>query len=357
MKMLRGLLLVFSFTTAFNLGAQNCTGDFTWWASGNTINFLGTTTPNITSVIWDFGDGNFDYTNTLFPNHAYSAAGNYTVCIECFDSINNCSDSTCHVINVNPCYASFTYTLSGNTVHFTGYANGGSANSVYQWNFGYNNATSTQQNPSYTYPGPGVYNVCFAYYDTTTSCSDSLCAQITINSCNADFTFIDSVGYVFFINTSSLGNNGVYYWDFGDGNNSTQTNPSHSYNAVGTYLVCLTAYDSLQNFCDSTCHYITITNVVGTNEMKNDELSFAVTPNPSDENCNLSFDLLQPTEITFTVFDSYGRMVREIKKENFAAGKQTVNINTNDFSSGVYFIKANVNGQLMNTKMIVTHKQ
>jgi len=35
-----------------------------------------------------------------------------------------------------------------------------------------------------------------------------------------------------------------YNWDFGDGNTSTQTNPSHTYSSNGTYVVVFTANDS-----------------------------------------------------------------------------------------------------------------
>lgn len=37
----------------------------------------------------------------------------------------------------------------------------------------------------------------------------------------------------------------TYYWDFGDGNTSTQTNPNHNYSTPGTYTVTLVAYDSI----------------------------------------------------------------------------------------------------------------
>ncbi len=35
-----------------------------------------------------------------------------------------------------------------------------------------------------------------------------------------------------------------YYWDFGDGNNSTVTNPTHTYTNSGTYMVTLYAYST-----------------------------------------------------------------------------------------------------------------
>ena len=355
MILLRRFILFISFLSGVTVSAQNCAGDFNWGLNGDTVLFFGTTSPNINSIVWDFGDGNYDYSNSTTPTHFYSSTGIYTVCMICSDTMNNCTDTTCHAVNVNPCYATFNFMQSGYTAYFTGYANGSSPYTVYQWNFGCSNATSAQQNTSYTYPGPGTYNVCFAYYDTTTGCADSICAPVDISSCNADFTYIDSLGYVFFINTSTLGSSGVYFWDFGDGNYSSQESPSHTYSLPGTYLVCLTAYDSLQNFCDSTCHYITVTNVAGAKEMEKNISNFSVVPNPSNGNCDMSFNLSQPSDISFCIVDCYGKVLKEISKENFAAGKQIIHLNTSDFSSGVYFIKATVNDKIINTKMIVSH--
>ncbi|MBC7885720.1 MAG: PKD domain-containing protein, partial [Saprospiraceae bacterium] len=45
-----------------------------------------------------------------------------------------------------------------------------------------------------------------------------------------------------FTNTSSGASS--YYWDFGDGNNTTMPNPTHNYSLPGTYTVTLYAYSS-----------------------------------------------------------------------------------------------------------------
>lgn len=45
-----------------------------------------------------------------------------------------------------------------------------------------------------------------------------------------------------FINKSN-GNIGLYYWDFGDGNNSYETSPKYQYKEAGVYLVTLIATD------------------------------------------------------------------------------------------------------------------
>jgi PKD repeat protein len=47
-----------------------------------------------------------------------------------------------------------------------------------------------------------------------------------------------------------------WLWDFGDGNTSTQQNPSHIYLANGTYTVCLTATNSFGT--DSTCKTVNV---------------------------------------------------------------------------------------------------
>src|SRR5207247_1549942 len=163
-----------------------------------------------------------------------------------------------------------------------------------------------------------------------------LCTQINFGNqnCIADFTMIDSMGYIFFINNSTLGNNGMYYWDFGDGNYSTQYNPSNIYDSTGTYLVCLTAYDSLQNFCDSTCHYVTITNLISVNENNNPISKLMVAPNPADNNSTIYFTLNQSGDVVFNVYDCFGKMVKEISKQNLQSGKQSIQINTSEFSSG-----------------------
>ncbi|MCI5058635.1 MAG: PKD domain-containing protein [Flavobacteriales bacterium] len=60
----------------------------------------------------------------------------------------------------------------------------------------------------------------------------------------ADFSADETDGCVvpFTVNFTNLGSNAnSYSWDFGDGNTSTQQNPTHTYNAVGQYTVTLIA--------------------------------------------------------------------------------------------------------------------
>ena len=52
-----------------------------------------------------------------------------------------------------------------------------------------------------------------------------------------------------FINTSVVQNNSSFSWNFGDGNTSTQANPSHTFQESGTYQVQLIIRDT------ATCNF------------------------------------------------------------------------------------------------------
>ena len=82
-------------------------------------------------------------------------------------------------------------------------------------------------------------------------------------NCNADFTSSTMGNSAYFTNTSS--GTFQYYWDFGDGNVSSSTDPNHTYSTGGTYLVCLTAiYNDSINFCsDTACYNVTVVDSSG----------------------------------------------------------------------------------------------
>lgn len=80
------------------------------------------------------------------------------------------------------------------------------------------------------------------------SAADAPSASFTSNVTNGSASL--SVQF----NDTSTGNPSSWYWNFGDGSNSTQENPVHNYTAVGNYTVSLTAGNEYGN--STTSSYI-----------------------------------------------------------------------------------------------------
>lgn len=127
---------------------------------------------------------------------------------------------------------------------------------TWAWDFDDAGATSSDQNPTYTFSGPGTYDVELTV-TSASGCTNTITIPVTIYPDPfADFVFsIDGVSSSTGLLGGCLGstvdftnNAGVALpdniiltgWDFGDGNSSVLTDPSHTYAADGTYDVELT---------------------------------------------------------------------------------------------------------------------
>ena len=103
----------------------------------------------------------------------------------CLSSRNPCPADPCDSLIAN-----FTYAVVGNTANFTDLSTGPLGSSLsWSWDFGDPpsgpNNTSVLQNPSHTYPGPGIYFACL-YLTSTSSdgllnCTDTFCMDVVIS--------------------------------------------------------------------------------------------------------------------------------------------------------------------------------
>ena len=76
----------------------------------------------------------------------------------------------------------------------------------------------------------------------------------------ADKTAVETGESIQFTDTSTESPTS-WSWDFGDGNNSSSQNPTHSYDAEGTYSVSLTATNEFGSDDVTMTDYITVTDV------------------------------------------------------------------------------------------------
>ncbi len=164
------------------------------------------------------------------------------------------------------CVASYTYTIdSSGTAVFTNTSFG-----VYdsaQWSFGDGSGATTLAGLStvthqYNFFGP--YVACLTIYTVNGPCQSTFCDTISTNSsgggCVAYFTVSQNPGTTSFQFTNlSTGQFSSVVWDFGDSSGvSSLLNPQHTYNGPGTYTVCLTIANLLQQCNDTYCYNVVV---------------------------------------------------------------------------------------------------
>ncbi|MEY2828521.1 MAG: hypothetical protein RIQ33_379 [Bacteroidota bacterium] len=185
---------------------------------------------------------------------------------------------------------------------------------------------------------------------TTAGCSNSAQVTVQVNAL-PDATFIATTSITDVTFTSTIFGN-TYDWSFGDGtNNSNQANPTHTYIQNGDYTACLTITDN--NGCkDSTCQLISITNV-GINTPKMVVNNLQISPNPCHDNCTIEFNLVKNSSIKISVIDMMGKQITEVSNSLLSATNHTINLKTNNWAAGIYFIKIeNSNGEKVIRKIV-----
>ncbi|HCX24974.1 MAG: hypothetical protein CMB80_20260 [Flammeovirgaceae bacterium] len=186
---------------------------------------------------WDLDDGTTQSTADF--SYTYEADGEYEVTLEVITD-KGCTDEISKTVEVYPLpTTSFTGidVCFGNTTTFSNNSSISSGTVTYSWDFG-DGSTSTAVNPSHEYDEPGTYSVNLQSTSSFSCQTNEVITVVVYEQPIADFTFdnicLDETAS--FVNTS-FGSGLSYTWDFGDGNSSTETSPSHTYEAAGLYSV------------------------------------------------------------------------------------------------------------------------
>lgn len=218
-------------TAFFNMdvtsGCVPVTVNFTDYSTGGNV------------ISWDFGDGNISSIQN--PSHTYTQPGTYTVS----QFVNNgCSfDTITAQVTVYP-LAGLSFTAApipacvDQPIVFTNTSTNASG---YSWDFG-DGDSSAVNSPSHAYTAPGTYTITLTGTSTTYGCISSITGTVNVTPLpvpqfTPDISFGCAPLTVNFQNNSS--NASFNSWDFGDGNTSIVTNPSHTYTTPGIYDVTL----------------------------------------------------------------------------------------------------------------------
>jgi gliding motility-associated-like protein len=219
-----------------------------------TINFQDNSSGNIIKWNWDFGNGNKSQVQN--PSAIYISPGLYTVSliIESNSGIKDTIVKSNYIeVFKNP-VASFiavkTIGCVGESIQFEDKSVKGTGNIVnYVWDFGNGNLSSLT-NPSTVFDKERKYDITLIVKDDN-GCESShkVNEHITINPLpNPDFTADNTSGCdsPFTVNFTNKSNNqsAQYLWSFGDGNTSTNNNPTHIFHQKKNYDVRLTMTDN-----------------------------------------------------------------------------------------------------------------
>lgn len=217
------------------------------------VSFGDSTLPpgSVVSWDWDFGDGGTSTEQN--PTHIYQVPGLYDVSLTITDT-GTCQNTITYpdLVQYIPFpTADFSLSSAGGCMADTFYTtNLSSANAVsYLWNFG-NGQTSTDFEPSFVYHQEGVFDVTLTVF-TDLGCPSTLVMDdaVSILHPNAAFSAFPTFAFcpplLVTINDLSQGDVVQWFWDFGDGSNSTLQFPSHIYNQSGVFDVSLIATNSL----------------------------------------------------------------------------------------------------------------
>jgi hypothetical protein len=146
--------------------------------SHDTVAFYALFTDSAANYVWIYGDGT---TSTgAYAVHSYPVAGTYHICLHVFIPGTPCADSVCVDVNIGAtCAVTAAWTSitrANDSIQF--YALDPDTTAHHAWNFG-DGTTASGSYAAHTFPTAGTYRVCLYVYIPGTTCSDSLCQNVS----------------------------------------------------------------------------------------------------------------------------------------------------------------------------------
>lgn len=221
---------------------------------------------------YDLRSDNFTGDSVIVEGGYYKTSGDYDDSIDVdendanlwFDIWDNYSPPVADAGPDQECY-------SGDKVNFDGSGSTASIGSSivrYQWDFENDGIIDAEgQKTSYTYPAKGQFTAVLNVTDNLGEWDEDTCIINVLNRApTSSFTYSPSnpsiQDVINFVDTSEDPDGTLlsWLWSFGDGNTSTQQNPSHQYADKGDYLVRLAVTDN-DGAEGSTTQTVTIINL------------------------------------------------------------------------------------------------
>lgn len=286
-----------------------------------TVSITNTTRPGPWQYHWDFGDGTTS-ADPRISEHTYETFGDYTISLTVTN--NDCVERVSRQVRVNPIppVLEFEYDppagCSPHTVSFINRSRYADP-TTYFWKFGAGQGTSRAVDPVYAYQEPGVYSVTLSATNAlgdTVTLTKELIIEVMENPV-ARFaiyptTPINIPGEIMYTDNRSA-NATEYFWDFGDGNTSTDPEPQHLYNKEGEFSITLIARND--NGCADTTVLASGVKTVNDGQLLIPNAFIPNTSGPGSGNLlnnEVFLPLVQnPTRFQMMVFNRWGELMFE----------------------------------------------
>ncbi|RMB58043.1 PKD domain-containing protein [Dokdonia sinensis] len=214
---------------------------------------------------WNFGDGTTSILQD--PIHAYTTTGAFDVRLTVSDTIFGTTNTRVVSELVKISIPTANFTGNGTAIPVAGcnplnvnYEDTSVENGApivsWDWDFGDGN-TSSLQNPNHQYNTGGMYEVSLTVTDDFGNTSTEVKSNfVQVMGPSANFSTTDTTAGClpltinFQDDSTSMSPITQWFWDFGDGNTSSQQNPMHMYSTSGIYDVSFQVTDV--NGCSNT---------------------------------------------------------------------------------------------------------
>ena len=183
--------------------------------------------------------------------------------------------------------------------------------------------------------------------------NDTINYLVTVNPMpNPKWTYSQSKNVVSFAATDTTLNS--YTWDFGDQNNSSVANPSHTYSASKTYNVSLMVED--KNGCKAK-YDSSVIFTSGIDENILNQNSVSIYPNPFAGNTTyLEYTLSKSAIVKIALYTFDGREISIIADKWQSAGRHKYPVFLNGMNQGIYFLEITINESEVILKKILQVK-
>jgi len=137
----------------------------------------------------------------------------------------------------------------------------------------------------------------------------------------------------------------TWYWDFGDGQNSSSQNPTHTYTTIKSYTVKL-AVTASNGCADSKSSSISV--ITGIEKLSTE--TFSVYPNPVTADY---LNVVVPSGLSFSNLVMTDILGRQVSEASLSTQEKEQNIYVGNLNDGIYIVRVSSDQGQLTTKIVI----